>query len=100
MELCELPDIAEKACAAFEAGGWTAFLRAMTADDVRPRLSSYITAVHYAALGENEPAFVSLNDSLAKREGFIVMLKTDPRFDEIREDARFQKIIQDIGFPN
>lgn len=52
----------------------------------------------YAALGDVDRAFSQLEASLEKRESHIVMVKVDPRFDSMRSDVRYAKLLRDIGF--
>ncbi|MEQ1765564.1 MAG: tetratricopeptide repeat protein [Pyrinomonadaceae bacterium] len=78
--------------------GWENFLRAMTGDKRPIAFSSYIVAVFYAALGDVDGAFSRLEASLKKRESHIVMVKVDPRFDSMRSDVRYAKLLRDIGF--
>ena len=82
-------------------GGWDAFLRSMTTPhENRPMtFSSYIVAVFFAMLGDADGAFAELEASFRKRESHIVMMKTDPRFDGLREDPRFQEMLRRVGFP-
>lgn len=82
------------------AGGWENFLRAMTSPERPITFSSYIVAVFFATLGDKDGAFAQLEASFEKRESHIVMVKADPRFDTIRDDARFKKLIDTIGFAN
>ena len=61
--------------------------------------SSYIVAVFFALLGDEDGAFAELETSFLKRESHIVMLKSDPRFDSLRHDPRFGEVLSRIGFP-
>lgn len=99
LELCELPQVATLARSAFESDGWQGFLRAMTSPETRPAITSYIAAVYHAALGETDAAFTRLDESLDKREGHVVMLNADPRFEHLRDHPRFQRLLNTIGFP-
>lgn len=81
------------------AGGWEAFLAAMTSPDRPLTFSSYIVAVFHATRGDKDGAFAELEASLAKRESHIVMMKVDPRFDVLRDDPRFSELLRKIGFP-
>ena len=80
-------------------GGWNSFLRAMTTTERPITFSSYIVAVFHAILGNADGAFVELGSSFEKRESHIVMMKSDPRFDDLRNDARFDELLRKIGFP-
>jgi hypothetical protein len=79
--------------------GWENFLRGMTSAGRPVTFSSYIIAVFHATLGDVDNAFSQLEASLAKRESHLVMVKVDPRFDSIRDDVRFRKLLRNIGFP-
>jgi tetratricopeptide (TPR) repeat protein len=81
--------------------GWEGFLEAMTSGGPeRPKsFSAYIIAVFFATLGNADGAFHQLNASFEKRESHIVMLKADPRMDALRDDPRFEHLLDRIGFP-
>ncbi len=51
----------------------------------------------YAALGEKDLAFEWLGKSCDKREPGLCSLKLDPKLDGLRDDARFQKLIDCVG---
>lgn len=99
LEIIGLKRHAAEALAGFDRGGWEGFLRAMTHPDVGPAVTSYIKAVYLAALGDNTAALDCLEESYRLREGHIVMLKVDPRFDVIRSESRFQALLSAVGFP-
>jgi serine/threonine-protein kinase len=100
LEMCSLPTVAAACRSAFETAGWQGFLRAIISPESAPTVTAYIIAVYQSALGEHSAALASLERSLAAREPHIVMLKVDPRFDEIRGDARFNKLLAEIRFPD
>lgn len=56
-------------------------------------------AIVHAALGEYEEAMDWLGRAIESRSGWLVYLKTEPRFDPLRGLARFQKVLDEIGFP-
>lgn len=99
LEIFGFDEIASKARAGWEAKGWEGFLRTITAPDIRPTITSYIVAVYFAALGDKDAAIEHLEDSFQKREGHMVMLKVDPRFDDLRSEPRFQRLVAAVGFP-
>jgi adenylate cyclase len=100
LELCALPEIAATSRAAFDAEGWQGFLRAMTVPEIQDLLTEYISAVYLNELDETDAALQCLQQSYDKREGHLVMLNVDPRFDNLRADERFQALIKAVGFPN
>lgn len=76
----------------FAAGGWQGFLRAMTGEPRPVNLTPYNVATFYAALGENDQAFLELNKSYQDREAILGLLRADPRFDALHDDPRFQDL--------
>jgi len=50
-----------------------------------------------AALGEREQAFALLEKAYQHRSPGMVWLKVDPRFDSLRDDARFQRLLHRMG---
>jgi serine/threonine protein kinase/tetratricopeptide (TPR) repeat protein len=59
--------------------------------------SSYAIAVIHAGLGDRERAFSSLEDAYRERSHWLVWLRRDPRWDEIRSDARFRNLVKKVG---
>jgi hypothetical protein len=56
-------------------------------------------AVH-VALGEREEALASLEEALDTRAPAVVWLKTDPLFDSLRSDPRFQVLLARLNLPD
>ena len=61
--------------------------------------SSYAIGVIHAGLGDRERALSALEDAFAERSHWLVWLKRDPRWDGIRDDARFQALVHRVGLP-
>jgi serine/threonine protein kinase len=61
--------------------------------------SSYFISAVYASLGETEPAFEWLEKAYEEHSGFLVHIKTDPNFNSLHADPRFQELTQRIGIP-
>jgi tetratricopeptide (TPR) repeat protein len=99
VEFCGMSDLAGEAREAFDTGGWGAYLRVMTSVEARSHLPAYFIAANYLGLREPDTALWALEDSYARREGMIVLLNTDPCFDPLRNEPRFQAVIKKIGFP-
>ncbi len=59
----------------------------------------YEVATAYIALGNKEEAFQWLEKAYRARSACMPFLKTEPRFDPIRADARFQDLLRRVGFP-
>jgi TolB-like protein/Flp pilus assembly protein TadD len=52
-----------------------------------------------AALGESDEAFEWLRKACDERTPFVVWLKVDSTFDNLRSDPRFTQILKDMGLP-
>lgn len=61
--------------------------------------SSYAIAVVYGGLSDKEHAFAALDAALRERSHWLVWLKRDPRFNEIRSDPRFRRLVKEVGLP-
>ncbi|HEU4597697.1 MAG TPA: protein kinase, partial [Pyrinomonadaceae bacterium] len=66
----------------------------------RGYVSPYFVAVVHAGLGDLDPAFAALEESYRDRHPGMILLKSDPRFDPLRKDARFSKLIRRIEQPS
>jgi DNA-binding winged helix-turn-helix (wHTH) protein/TolB-like protein/tetratricopeptide (TPR) repeat protein len=62
-------------------------------------VSSFELATIYAALGENDRAFQSLERSYSERSFHLINLKVRPEFAPMRSDSRFQDLVRRIGLP-
>jgi hypothetical protein len=56
-------------------------------------------ATIYAALGDSENAFKWLDIAMEERAVWLVLLKSNPRFESLRQDSRFDNILKRIGSP-
>jgi len=56
--------------------------------------------VIYAALGDYETALDYLEKAYETREGWLVLLKVEPLYDNLRSEPRFQAILERMQFPN
>ena len=83
----------------FARGGFEGFLRTVTGENRLSNTTAHSMATWYAKLGEKDKAFEELNKAYENREYYIVLLKVDPRFDDLRSDARFAALLRRIGFP-
>ena len=82
--------------AAFAKSGWQGFLR---------HRSSYLEAVspdeladYYARLGDKDKAIASLEKAYEERNEGLTFLKVDARYDNLRDDPRFQDLLRRVGF--
>jgi adenylate cyclase len=54
-------------------------------------------AVVYAALGDKDRAFVCLDEAYARHDEWLVVLKVEPKFDQLRSDPRFDVLLRRTG---
>lgn len=59
-------------------------------------VSPYFIAIVHTGLGDRDSAFAALTRALEDRHPGMILLKSDPRFDGLRDDARLTRIIQRI----
>jgi serine/threonine-protein kinase len=68
-----------------------------------PPVSRYVAPVYpaivAAGLGQRAMAFDQLERAVRERSGWLVFLRVDPRFDVLREDQRFQQILERMAAP-
>ena len=56
-------------------------------------------ATYYAHLGDRQRALAWLEQAVEERDPWAVYIKVEPVFAELRNDARFQKIVRSAGIP-
>ena len=61
--------------------------------------SQYSIAGVYAALGEVDSAFESLDEAYKQHDLQLVSLKVDPSLDGVRSDPRFNQLMTAVGIP-
>jgi len=88
---------------AYSSSGLTGFWRKRLALDSMPSSQGYIraydVAYDYAALGDRDQCLEWLNRALLQRDGVLIELSLQPRFDLLRSDRRFQDLLRRIGLP-
>jgi TolB-like protein/Tfp pilus assembly protein PilF len=62
-------------------------------------VSQYGVGRIYVALGQTEEAFRWLETAYEQRANWMVYLKVDPVFDDLRSDPRFQDLMRRMNFP-
>lgn len=92
--------------AAFEKGGMAEMTRAqirqLLRQDVQPTSSaSFFTAQYlsfaYGRLGDREQALRWLETSIERREDAAIHMLTNPAYDSIRQEPRFQQLLERLG---
>ena len=62
-------------------------------------VSPAVIAAIYGALGDKQQAFAWINKAFEMRDFILVLLKVEPMFDPLRNDARFAALAQKVGLP-
>ncbi len=68
-----------------------------------PAANTYVPASRlaavYAALGDKDAAFASLDRAYEERDAGLARLEADPAFDPLRSDPRFAHLLARLGLP-
>ncbi len=62
-------------------------------------ISPYLIALVQIGLGERDQAVASLERGYTNRDQWMMFLKADPRWDDLRSDPRFQDLLRRVGLP-
>ena len=60
-------------------------------------VSPVFSALVYIGMGDKAQAFACLNKAYAERSEWMMVLKTEPEFDPLRDDPRFQALVQQVA---
>ncbi len=63
-------------------------------------VSSYDLALASLGIGETDQAFTLLARAVEERSPRVAFLGVDPRFDALRSDARFKRLMSRVGRPS
>ena len=102
IELSGNPALAAAAGEAYRTSGFQGFLEALLDSDLKNPAAdrqAYEIAQLYALLGKKREAVDWLEKAYAARSGGMVRLKSDPFFDPLRSDPRFEAIMKRMNFP-
>jgi tetratricopeptide (TPR) repeat protein len=93
---------------AHQRGGFTAFLRTQASTSLEhfeklTQAGQFVPAIEYARaylrLGKKEQALQWLEKACDEHNIFVLYLRADPFYDELRSDARFQQLVTRIQMP-
>jgi Tfp pilus assembly protein PilF len=62
-------------------------------------VSAYAIALIYNGLDERDQAFAWLEKAYQDREPRMTFLKVEPKWNNLRDDPRFQDLVRRVGFP-
>ena len=107
LKLAALTDVSPERIAAvksaYGSGGWQAVWRKelewALEDSERRHVSPFIVAWYYSRVADRDGVFEWLNKSVEERDGSLVYLKIDQRWDFVRADPRFAELVRKVGFP-
>ena len=74
-------------------------LAKLTALSQKKYVTPYGVALVYVGLGEKDHALNWLEKALEDRAHWLVWVRLDPRWNPLRDEPRFQKIVSHVGFP-
>lgn len=77
-----------------------ALLRELEQPDNTAYVSAYDVAAVHAGLGNRARALDWLAKAKQERSSFLVFIGWDPRFADLRADARYRQLIREIGLPS
>ena len=62
-------------------------------------VSPYLFALIYTGMGDKNQAFAYLDKAYDEHNDYLIYVKVEPLFDSLRDDPRFQALLQRIRFP-
>jgi TolB-like protein len=87
---------------AYRVSGFQGFLQSWIDHWPKDSLAgehAYDIAGLFVLLGKKDEALSWLQEAFTKREGVMVWLKSDPVFDPLHSDPRFQALLRKMNFP-
>lgn len=79
------------------SGYWQQEIVMLEEESHRHYVSPIFIAMDYALLGDKDHAFGWLEKALEERSGWLLELKFDPEWDNLRTDPRFEKLIRHLA---
>jgi len=70
----------------------------LSPDGILPDVGS--VAQTYVSFGEVDRALKVLENAYRRRDGELILLNAEPRFNSLRSDLRFQQMVQRVGLPH
>jgi tetratricopeptide (TPR) repeat protein len=87
---------------AYKSSGYKGFLQRWLEDSLQKRSEErqpYEIAWQYAALGNKDEAINWLEKAYAAHAAGMIFMKTEPFFDSLHSDPRFQSLERRVTFP-
>jgi len=76
-----------------------AVVRTLEEESRQQFISPFFFALVYAGLGDKDRTFAWLEKAYQERSWYLLSLKSDPKFDSLRADPRFQELLRRVGLP-
>ncbi|MGH9948404.1 MAG: tetratricopeptide repeat protein, partial [Pyrinomonadaceae bacterium] len=98
-ELVDRPELAKRLRDTFRERGWKVYLQELfdQTSELFPNLVRRASIL--CELGKPDEALTLLEQSAAKGEWWLFIIKHDPQFDALRENPRFQAIVKQFDPP-
>ena len=78
-------------------GAFQMWLSKLQQQSKQQHVSPYALAVLYLAQGKNDQALSYLEKAADDRSSWIVLIKADPKFDNLRKEPRFKDLLRRMG---
>ena len=75
-----------------------AMLQGLESRSKQRYVPSYNVAMIYNGLGKREEALNQLEKAFKERDARIILLKIEPKWNDLRSEPRFQALLQRLGF--
>ncbi len=62
-------------------------------------MSARAVAEIYVALGDRDQAFAWLHTAFEQRNGWLLHIKENPRYDSVRADPRYDTLVRRLKLP-
>lgn len=74
-------------------------LAELVKDSERRYVSPYFIALIYLGLRDDDQAFAWLQKAYEERQPYLILMKVEPIFNEVRADPRFADLVRRVGIP-
>ena len=98
-ELVDRPDLASRLRETFRERGWRAYLQELFDQTAELFPNLIRRASILCELGKPDEAIILLEQSAAKGEWWLFIIKQDPQFDVLRDNPRFQALVKQFDPP-